>query len=160
MKKSHSIIVVVIGFIFIILFIKQRFITPMEPSSATTNPTNQLDPEQDYIINQKGTEVPFSSPLYYEKRAGTYLAADTKQPVFRSEQKYESGTGWPSFWAPVSPEAIKTKVDMSGGLERTEVLSTIGGHLGHVFPDGPEPTGLRYCLNGDALIFIPDEQKE
>lgn len=120
----------------------------------------ELSSEQDYIINKKGTEVPFSSPLYHEKRPGTYLAADTGKPVFRSEQKYESGTGWPSFWAPISPDAIQTETDGSLGMERTEVLSTAGGHLGHIFPDGPEPTGLRYCINGEALIFVPDEEKK
>lgn len=125
--------------------------------SPTSN--QNLTPEQENIITKKGTEVPFSSPLYYEKRPGTYVAADTGKPVFRSEQKYESGTGWPSFWAPISPEAIQTKSDGSLGMERVEVLSSAGGHLGHVFTDGPEPTGLRYCINGDALIFIPDEEK-
>ena len=94
-----------------------------------------------------------------EKRPGTYLAVDTKEPVFRSEQKYESGTGWPSFWAPLTPDAIKTAEDTSGGMKRVEVLSTAGGHLGHVFTDGPEPTGLRYCINGAALKFIPDEEE-
>lgn len=121
--------------------------------------SNHLDRGQSAIINDKGTEKPFSSPLYYEKRPGTYLAADTKKPVFRSEQKYESGTGWPSFWAPIAPEAILTKTDTTLGIERTEVLSSAGGHLGHVFPDGPEPTGLRYCINGMALIFVPDEEE-
>lgn len=117
---------------------------------------SELTSGQDYILNKRGTEAPFSSPLYHEKRPGTYLAADTKKPVFRSEQKYESGTGWPSFWAPISPEAVQIKTDDSLGIKRTEVLSSEGGHLGHVFSDGPEPTGLRYCINGDALIFIPD----
>lgn len=117
-------------------------------------------PSQDYILKQKGTEAPFSSPLYEEKRPGTYLAADTNLPVFRSEQKYESGTGWPSFWAPISPDAITTKTDHTLGMDRTEVLSSAGGHLGHVFPDGPEPTGLRYCINGAALIFVPDEEEK
>lgn len=116
-----------------------------------------LTPEQAFVLKNKGTEAPFSSPLYEEQRPGTYLAADTKKPVFRSEQKYQSGTGWPSFWAPVSPEAIITKSDSSLDMERTEVLSTAGGHLGHLFTDGPPPTGLRYCINGEALIFIPDE---
>ena len=117
-----------------------------------------LTPEQAQILREGGTEPPFSHPLYTEKRAGTYYAADTMKPVFRSEQKYESGTGWPSFYAPVSEDAIKTNMDSSHGMTRTEVLTTEGGHLGHVFPDGPEPTGLRYCINGAALVFVPDEE--
>jgi len=104
------------------------------------------------------TEAPFSSPLYFEKRPGTYLASDTKKPVFRSEQKYESGTGWPSFWAPISPESIRTETDSSFGMIRTKVFAAGGGALGHVFPDGPEPSGLRYCINGNALLFVPDEE--
>lgn len=128
-------------------------ITPL--SDKTTQP---LSKQQSDVLKKKGTEAPFSSPLYTEKRPGTYLAADTKEPVFRSEQKYESGSGWPSFWAPISPEAVKTITDESFGMVRTEVMSKAGGHLGHVFPDGPEPTGLRYCINGAALIFVPDEE--
>ncbi len=128
-------------------------ITPL--SDKTTQP---LSKQQSDVLKKKGTEAPFSSPLYTEKRPGTYLAADTKEPVFRSEQKYESGSGWPSFWAPISPEAVKTITDESFGMVRTEVMSKAGGHLGHVFPDGPEPTGLRYCINGTALIFVPDEE--
>ena len=125
----------------------------------SSNSQSSLTAKQLDILEKKGTEVPFSSSLYYENRPGTYLAADTRKPVFRSEQKYESGTGWPSFWAPISPEAIMTKTDTDMGMTRTEVLSTAGGHLGHVFPDGPKPTGLRYCINGDALIFVPDEEQ-
>jgi peptide-methionine (R)-S-oxide reductase len=119
-----------------------------------------LTPEQAKILREKGTEPPFSHPLYHEHRPGTYLAADTGKPVFRSEQKFESGTGWPSFSAPITPEAVRTSEDTSHGMVRTEVLSTAGGHLGHLFPDGPEPTGLRYCINGAALVFVPDEQAD
>ncbi len=124
-----------------------------------SNSQNSLTLEQSNILEKKGTEVPFSSSLYHENRSGTYFAADTKKAVFRSEQKYESGSGWPSFWAPISPEAIMTKTDTDMGMTRIEVLSTDGGHLGHVFSDGPKPTGLRYCINGDALIFVPDEEQ-
>lgn len=119
----------------------------------------ELTPEQSYILRDKGTEAPFSSSLHNEHRKGTYVSADNNEPVFRSEQKFDSGTGWPSFWAPISPDAIQTDADVSLGIGRTEVLSSGGGHLGHVFRDGPEPTGLRYCINGDALKFIPDENQ-
>ena len=118
-----------------------------------------LTPEQYYILREKGTERPFSSPLNDEKRAGTYVSADCGTPLFRSEQKFDSGTGWPSFWAPIDPEAVTLVEDRDIFLgTRIEVLDAeCGGHLGHVFDDGPPPTGKRYCMNGAALRFIPDE---
>ena len=117
----------------------------------------ELTPEQFAILREKDTERPFSSSLNDEKRPGTYYAVDTKEAVYRSEDKFDSGTGWPSFTRPIKPEAIVTAEDSNFGFKRTEVLSTAGGHLGHVFTDGPEPTGLRYCINGAALYFVPDE---
>lgn len=120
----------------------------------------KLTSEQYRILREKGTEPAFSHPLTEEHRAGVYVAADTGEPVFRSEQKFDSGTGWPSFVAPDSPDAVKLAEDANYGMKRTEVLSKAGGHLGHVFEDGPEPTGLRYCINGTALKFIPDGEGE
>jgi peptide-methionine (R)-S-oxide reductase len=101
------------------------------------------------------TEPAFSSPLLNEKRAGTFVCAACGQPVFSSSAKYDSGTGWPSFWEPI-PNAVGTSVDTSYFMVRTEVhCARCGAHLGHVFSDGPRPTGRRYCINGVAMKFIP-----
>ncbi len=120
---------------------------------------DSLTSEQAAILIDGGTERPFTSALLYEKRAGTYYAAGCDVPLFRSEQKFDSGTGWPSFWAPASSGALILKEDATLGITRTEVRSPCGGHLGHVFDDGPPPTGLRYCMNGDALVFVPDAKQ-
>ncbi len=117
-----------------------------------------LSPERYAVLREAATERPFTSPLLNEHRKGTFVTADCGDPVFRSETKFDSGTGWPSFYAPISPDAVVTKPDDSLGVERTEVLSRCGGHLGHVFTDGPKPTGLRYCMNGLALRFVPDKE--
>jgi peptide-methionine (R)-S-oxide reductase len=114
-----------------------------------------LTPEQYYIMRQHGTEAPGSCALLAEKRAGTFACAGCDQPLFVSKTKFESGTGWPSFNVP-EPGAVETTEDRSYGMVRTEVhCSRCGSHLGHVFPDGPPPTGLRYCINGVALKFEP-----
>jgi peptide-methionine (R)-S-oxide reductase len=114
-----------------------------------------LSPEAYAVLRQAATERPFSSPLDRETRAGTYACAGCDQPLYSSKTKFDSGTGWPSFWAPLS-NAIATKSDRSLLMERTEVrCARCEGHLGHVFDDGPKPTGLRYCMNGVALRFRP-----
>ena len=117
-----------------------------------------LTPEQYAIMREHGTEMPESCALLYEKRAGAFRCAACAQPLFVSHKKFESGTGWPSFHDP-EPGAIKTEEDTSHGMVRTEVhCSRCGSHLGHVFPDGPPPSGLRYCINGVALKFIPETE--
>jgi peptide-methionine (R)-S-oxide reductase len=118
----------------------------------------QLTAEQFHVLREEGTERRFTSPLNDEKRKGLYLCAGCGQPLFRSEMKFDSGTGWPSFFTAL-PGALETRTDNKLFMVRTEYHCTrCGGHQGHVFEDGPAPTGLRYCNNGVALRFEPEER--
>ena len=117
----------------------------------------KLTPEQFHVLRKHGTERAGTSPLSSEHRDGIFRCAGCGQELFTSETKFDSRTGWPSFWAPM-PDAVETTTDRTLGMERTEVhCARCKGHLGHVFPDGPRPTGLRYCMNGVSLDFEPKQ---
>ncbi len=132
----------------------------MSSRISSTSPGNdiwrtKLSPEQYRVMREHGTERPGASPLNYEKRDGLFHCAACNTPLFRSDAKYESGSGWPSFFAPIAG-AIETQEDNSLFMRRIEVhCATCKGHLGHLFPDGPQPSGERYCMNGVALDFVP-----
>ncbi len=142
-----------------VLLVASRGAVAGEPRFEVTHTSEQwrhmLGGERYAILREAATEPPGSSPLLKEHRKGIFACAGCGLPVFASETKFESGTGWPSFFRPL-PRAIVARSDRTLGFERTEVLCRrCGGHLGHVFDDGPRPTGLRYCMNGLALTFRP-----
>ena len=117
-----------------------------------------LTAQQYKVLRQHGTEPPGSSPLNIEKRDGTFSCVGCGQPLFTADTKFESGTGWPSFFRPLD-NSVETTTDQTHGMTRVEVhCKNCGGHLGHVFPDGPQPTGMRYCMNGLALAFDPERK--
>jgi peptide-methionine (R)-S-oxide reductase len=119
----------------------------------------KLSPEAYRVLREHATERPFTSPLNNEKRKGMFVCAGCGKELFPSDTKYDSGSGWPSFYAPVDKSAVATEEDRSLLMRRTEVhCESCGGHLGHVFEDGPQPTGLRYCINGCALEFKPGDK--
>jgi peptide-methionine (R)-S-oxide reductase len=117
-----------------------------------------LSPEQYAVLREKGTERAFTGELLHNKETGMYTCAGCGTPLFASDTKFDSGSGWPSFWEPADDDRVETHEDLSHGMRRIEVTcATCGGHLGHVFPDGPNPTGLRYCINSLSLGFEPND---
>lgn len=131
--------------------------TTRQVQKTETEWKKELTPQQYYVLREKGTERAFTSPLNANKKKGVYHCAACNTPLFSSDTKFDSGTGWPSFYKPLFADNVEEDKDVSLGMVRTEVLCKVcGGHLGHVFEDGPAPTGLRYCLNGVSLTFKPN----
>ena len=155
-RKFISLAGALIGFGVIALGRPGRAAANFSVSRTDSEWKSILSPAEYHVLRQQGTEYPESSELTHEHRPGVYDCVGCDLPLFSSRTKFDSGTGWPSFYDPL-PKAIETEIDHGLFMTRTEVhCARCGGHLGHVFDDGPKPTGLRYCMNGIALKFIPD----
>jgi len=139
-----------------------QLVGPMDSPKLTLGDDEwrrRLTPEQYRILRSSGTERPFCGTLLDNKKPGVYCCAGCGLPLFSSDTKFNSGTGWPSYFQPIAPENVVERADHSHGMVRVEINCTrCDGHLGHVFPDGPRPTGLRYCLNSESLKFTPSEE--
>jgi peptide-methionine (R)-S-oxide reductase len=133
-------------------------VSPVKIMKTNAEWRDQLTPEQYYVTREHGTERAFTGPHWDEKKAGLYRCICCDEPLFRSETKFDSGTGWPSFFEPLTAEAVSEHDDRGWFMRRTEIrCARCDAHLGHVFNDGPRPTGLRYCMNGTAMSFSADE---
>ncbi|MGZ5923898.1 MAG: peptide-methionine (R)-S-oxide reductase MsrB [Rhizomicrobium sp.] len=157
MQSRRSLLqLILLGSAGVALGVTPVFAKTFEITHTDAEWRKMLSPAEYNVLRQQGTEAPFTSPLLKEHRKGTFLCRGCALPLFASTTKFESGTGWPSFWAPL-PHAIETTTDNSWIETRTEVhCRRCGSHLGHVFNDGPKPTGLRYCMDGVALTFRPE----